>query len=366
MGLVDACAVAVVATLAAVLAVASASKLRSRSGRAGVRPRAQALAELLIAGVAAAAPPAPGGAVLAIVFAGFAATHAWRLWSSTAQDCECFGDDVGEGRGVRRLVVTAVSACLAAVAAVTGAQGVASVVAARPGRGLALLVGAVVAAHLWRRAFTGPVRPATGASEWLVTSSARLLERRFSRRGLLVRIAVAGSALSVAPLRYLLYPGTALAAISPGACADGACTDGYTAFCCQINDGMNSCPEGTFPGGWWMCTDYAGRRLCADRGVRYYVDCNALPGREYRGGCRCANGSCDNQRVACNVFRYGQCNPHIGGVSAVVCRMVVCESPSSIPQLNCGASVAVDDAVCDQDTPCLEPRATELAGAGGV
>jgi hypothetical protein len=46
--------------------------------------------------------------------------------------------------------------------------------------------------------------------------------------------------------------------------------------------------------------------------------------------------------------------------------MVVCENPASIPALNCGSSVAIDDAVCGHDVPCLEPRATELAGAGGV
>jgi hypothetical protein len=115
-----------------------------------------------------------------------------------------------------------------------------------------------------------------------------------------------------------------------------------------------------------MCTDYAGRRLCSDVGVRYYVDCNAIPGVPYPGGCHCANGTCDYRRVACNIFRYGQCNPHIGGVTAVVCRMVVCENPSTIADLNCSASLAVDDAVCGHDVPCLEPPPVELVGAGGV
>jgi hypothetical protein len=71
--------------------------------------------------------------------------------------------------------------------------------------------------------------------------------------------------------------------------------------------------------------------------------------------------------VACNVFRYGQCNVHVPGVTEVVCRMVVCENPSRIPGLNCNASLAVDNAVCDHDAPCLKhPPAIELAGAGGV
>ena len=115
-----------------------------------------------------------------------------------------------------------------------------------------------------------------------------------------------------------------------------------------------------------MCTDYRGRQLCAGQGVRYYVDCNALPGRPFPGGCTCGNNSCDNRRVNCNVFRYGQCNTHIEGTTAVVCRMVTCQNPGSIPALNCSSSVAVDDAVCAHETPCLQAPALELTGAGGV
>ena len=44
-----------------------------------------------------------------------------------------------------------------------------------------------------------------------VRFAAETLERRTSRRGFLVRAAVLGSALAVAPLRYLLRPATALA-----------------------------------------------------------------------------------------------------------------------------------------------------------
>jgi hypothetical protein len=45
--------------------------------------------------------------------------------------------------------------------------------------------------------------------------------------------------------------------------------------------------------------------------------------------------------------------------------MVVCENPSTISELNCGASLAVDDAVCEQDAPCLEP-AVPVGFGGGV
>jgi hypothetical protein len=209
-----------------------------------------------------------------------------------------------------------------------------------------------------------PRRRALAATCRLLT--AHFLERRISRRSALVRLAVGASALAVAPLRFALYPGDAMAAIVPGDCAGGLCTDGYTEFCCEINGGANICPEGTFPGGWWMCTDYPGRRLCAEQGVRYYVDCNALPGVPYPGSCRCGQDSCEHRRVACNIFRYGQCNPQIAGITAVVCRMVVCENPANIGALHCSDSLAVDDSVCEQDVPCLEPNAIQLAGAGGV
>ena len=61
-----------------------------------------------------------------------------------------------------------------------------------------------------------------------------------SRRTALVRIAVAGSALCVAPLRYLLYPGSAIAAIVPATAVAGLCTDGYAAVCSLIRRGFRT------------------------------------------------------------------------------------------------------------------------------
>jgi len=200
----------------------------------------------------------------------------------------------------------------------------------------------------------------------LAESIGQRLERRLSRRSAIARAAVAGSAIAVAPVRYLVRPGTALAVIDPNSCSHGKCTDGYTAFCCEITGGLNVCPEGTFTGGWWKCTDYRGRQLCRDAGVRYYVDCNRLPGHAFPGGCHCAHNDCERRRVACNVFRYGQCNAQIHGTTEVVCRMVTCTNPSLIGELNCGASLSVDNAVCGHEAPCLEPRAYQPAPAGGV
>jgi hypothetical protein len=205
----------------------------------------------------------------------------------------------------------------------------------------------------------------------LVEAGGSLLERRTSRRGLLARVALAGSAMAVAPLRYLLRPVSAWAVIDPGSCSSGLCTDGYTAFCCEINDGKNVCPTGTYVGGWWMCTHYAGTSLCAAEGVRYYLDCNHLPGTS--ADCRCANDTCDERRADCNVFRYGQCNTQISGITPIACRVVVCQNPSTIDGLNCSASLAVDDNTCTHEWSCLMPPPVvrvppvqELPGAGGA
>ncbi|MHB1568057.1 MAG: hypothetical protein ACYC0H_02525 [Solirubrobacteraceae bacterium] len=198
----------------------------------------------------------------------------------------------------------------------------------------------------------------------LVDAAGSVLERRTSRRGLLGRVALVGSALAVAPLRYLLRPVSAWAAIDPGSCSSGLCTDGYTAFCCQINHGQNVCPTGTYLGGWWMRTRYVGGGACEAEGVRYYMDCNHLP--HHPADCRCANGTCDQRRVDCNVFRYGQCNTQIPVVTAIACRVIVCQNPSTIDAFNCSASVAVDDHTCSHEASCLTGAVQQLPGAGGA
>jgi hypothetical protein len=70
--------------------------------------------------------------------------------------------------------------------------------------------------------------------------------------------------------------------------------------------------------------------------------------------------------VACNIFRYGQCNTQIEGTTAVVCRVVTCENPGRIDRFNCSTSVMVDDAVCGHEAGCLEPPPIQLPGVGGA
>ncbi len=203
-------------------------------------------------------------------------------------------------------------------------------------------------------------------SERLVRSAGTLLERRLSRRGALARVAVAGSAFAVAPLRYLVRPGDAWAVVAPGDCASGLCTDGYTAFCCELEQGRNTCPQGTYIAGWWKCTDYRGTGLCHEEGARYYLDCNRIPGHHFPGGCHCAQGDCGRRRVDCNHFRYGQCNPQVHGTTEVVCRLVICQQPATVDGLSCNPTEKVDDNTCGHEAGCLEGLAVPLPGAGGA
>ena len=363
--------------LAVLLGMAGYAKLR-RPGPSSVMLRAAgvpaargvthllAIAELGVLAAALILPGRSGGMVVAVAFAVLTVGAAVGARRAGDRACGCFGDEAG-ALGPRHVATNLVAAAAAAAAAVAAPGSLAALAGHRPALVLADLLLAVALALILRQWLRGAGAPELHRSALrLVDSSARLLEARFSRRSALTRIAVAGSALAVAPLRYLLYPGTALGVVVPGSCRDGLCTDGYTAFCCEINRGLNTCPAGTFVGGWWMCTDYRGHQLCQGAGIRYYVDCNNLPGQPFPGGCRCANNDCGRRRQACNVFRYGQCNTHIKGTTTVVCRVVTCERPNRIPGLNCNSTLMIDDAVCGHEAGCLEPMAVQLPGSGGA
>jgi hypothetical protein len=201
-------------------------------------------------------------------------------------------------------------------------------------------------------------------SERLAGAAARMLERRSTRRGWLVRGAVAGSALAVAPLRYLLRPGSAWAVVTCADCHGGRCCDGYTEFCCTINGGANACPSYTYIGGWWKCTSYPGSRLCHEQGVRYYIDCNRKPSQRCPHGCSCAEGSCRHRSTCCNVFRYGQCNTHVRHVTEVVCRVVKCVNPCKLYGDVCSCTSFVDNTTCRHDARCLHEQAGQGAYHG--
>lgn len=204
----------------------------------------------------------------------------------------------------------------------------------------------------------------------LAARTAELLDRSGStRRGFLKRLAIVGSALLTAPLDWILRPVTAYAAVCGPATT---CSNGYTVFCCTVNRGVNRCPPGTFVGGWWKAD---GSSYCCDSQgnprPRYYIDChpqcncNCAPGDHLCDEscvdcqCRCndTNTTCDNRRVCCNYFRYGQCNTQIGCSGPVACRVITCTPPYRIWEA-CGSTNRSDDFTANQTAPCLSGNCT--------
>jgi hypothetical protein len=196
-------------------------------------------------------------------------------------------------------------------------------------------------------------------------ASGVLASSKPGRRSFLTKTALVGSALAYAPLRYILRPGSAYAAIcncGNTACdCASACCDGYTDFCCVVNGGRNECPPGSFAAGWWRAD---GSAYCG--GTRYYIDCNAsctcsscdgsfcagCPGT----GCSCGAGRCDHRKTGCTYFRYGQCHTEIGCAGPIVCRVVTCVPPYELTPA-CTGMTLVDDRTANHSTVCapLDP-----------
>ncbi|MEZ5134675.1 MAG: hypothetical protein R2699_06350 [Acidimicrobiales bacterium] len=180
------------------------------------------------------------------------------------------------------------------------------------------------------------------------TLSERIVRRlselgpKHSRRSFFTRAAVAGSALAVNPLNYVLKPGTAYAQTT---CGPGAtCGEGWSVFCCTINNGQNACPPGSFVAGWWEdSSSYCGG------GPRYIVDCNQMCGEPCT--CYCPTGTCDNRRTCCNQFRYGQCHQEITCAGPVRCRMVMCVPPWQF-DASCTTASATDNRTGEHNAPC--------------
>jgi hypothetical protein len=292
------------AGLAKLLAPEAASALLSAAGLPHARVAVTGLAagELGVGIAGLVLPGHIGGALVAAAFGCLAVGSGVVRGRAGNRPCGCFGDVSGVSLGLRHVIANAAAAIGAAAAAVLGSPGLSHRFASGPVTATLTLAAELVLAAGLSTLMRSDGATANSAAVRLAESSARLLGPSVTRRSALVRIAVGGSAVAIAPLRYLLYPGTAMAVVAPSSCDGGLCTDGYTAFCCEITDGgVNACPAGTFAGGWWMCTDYEGHQLCEQSGIRFYIDCNALPGTTFPGGCQCAGGSCDHRSVACNV-----------------------------------------------------------------
>ena len=90
-----------------------------------------------------------------------------------------------------------------------------------------------------------------------------------SRHGFPARAALAGSALVVGPVRFLVKPESTYGVVTCAKCSGGSkCCAGWTEFCCTLNNGVNACPPYSYIAGWWKCTSYKGSKLCAGEGVR--------------------------------------------------------------------------------------------------
>jgi hypothetical protein len=181
-------------------------------------------------------------------------------------------------------------------------------------------------------------------TEKLVNRLAAVGSRKASRRGFLTAATLTGAALAVDPWGYLTRPQSAYASV----CGPGAsCGAGWSVMCCSINSGHNTCPPGTFAGGWWK----ADRSSFCGGKARYYIDCNAKPGVHF--SCHCNKSNCDHRYVACNVFRYGQCNTQVHGVTPVVCRQISCTPPWILYKGHCGRSSRTDNNTRQHNAPCL-------------
>ncbi len=194
--------------------------------------------------------------------------------------------------------------------------------------------------------------------------SSRLVDRlagrlpSVSRRDVLVGSAVAGSALATNPKAYALRPVSAYSTVcGPGNTA----SSGWTVFCATIQKGENSCPPGSFAAGWWKAS---GSSWCGGR-YRYIVDCNARCTGCSTGcsdgicdkscwSCSCGTGSkstCDQRRICCNAFRYGQCNTDVACSGGVHCRVVSCTPPYQWE--NCTTTSLVDNRTSEHSTSLL-------------
>jgi hypothetical protein len=192
-----------------------------------------------------------------------------------------------------------------------------------------------------------------GVARWLVSRTSGLLDARLSRRSFISRATLVGTAVAATGCSVITEQGSPYTRIVD--CPPGTlCRDGYTEFCCVINNGLNACPSGTVAAGWWR----ADRSQFCFGGTRYYIDCNEVCCGPVRGDgfcagchpCQCAD-DCNTRKVHCNYFRYGQCNQWIARVGPIACRMVTCTPPYQM-NIGCSPSGAVDQSTVNHNANC--------------
>ncbi len=237
----------------------------------------------------------------------------------------------------------------------------------------------------------GSIRGCNRMTSYLTRRAAEVLERRTTRRGVLARATMTAAALVVAPLRYVLRPGSAYAAVI--SCADAAAHP--PAATAGQRSVVRSTMEITPPAragvlsvlGWWQCDSSS---YCPNiehhPSTRYYIDCNEQC--DVGGGCNsctgnptarsdgiqpwcndtsgdygcigcvshCANNDCGNRSACKNWFRYGQCHNGATGsevkcTGPVRCRLVSCTAPWL--NYTCNTTILRDNATCLHTASCL-------------
>ncbi len=186
----------------------------------------------------------------------------------------------------------------------------------------------------------------------LVRSVGAAIEGHTTRRQFVARTTLFATAAVVSRGSIMVRPGVPYQVVT-GCPDDSLCSDGYTDFCCTINNGVNACPPDTVAAGWWRADHSA---YCD--GPRFYIDCNEVcctrPVGDFClgcGPCQCRDG-CDSRIINCLHFRYGQCGQDVEALGAIACRMVTCVPPYLL-DLGCTDELAVDNLTANHITDCL-------------
>lgn len=181
-----------------------------------------------------------------------------------------------------------------------------------------------------------------------------------TRKGFLGRLVMGATALSVAPLKFLISPDTAEAACGISCGCETQCTDScFSTFCCTINNGANDCPSPSYWGGYWWAN--ISTTYCST-GKRYYIDCLTST-----YCCKCANDNCSNRHEGCTQAAYTNC----GGAPTdwIKCRIVRCVNPHDLNS-NCTTTGKQDQSTCchgSEATGCFPyPTCSECGGDSGL
>ena len=208
------------------------------------------------------------------------------------------------------------------------------------------------------------LRPSRGVgiSTWLVQRATSFLEARSSRRGFLVGTAVTGSAFAVAGVRfatrtrYCLCPGhrRQLPAGIPLPRRIHRVLLFHQQRCQRVPTRLVR--------GWvvarrlleFLQWDSVLHRLHAGL---LWADVQSGRPHVVRGCVACQCGpSCNNRKVYCNYFRYGQCHQEIPVSGPIACRVVTCVPPY-VSDLSCTPASAVDNETAEHNTACnASPR----------